>query len=114
MPKLGLRPYAVIEEGAEAYFGYNFTRIENVFERMTDVKAGIQLVTGSAVIETGLANLDGVTVSLDTTPVAGAAYVKGVVSSASAITITVYTNAFAVSITPANVRWIAVGELILT
>lgn len=113
MPKLGLRPFSVIAEGAEAYFGYNFTRLENVFEHMTDVKASFSIVTGSLTIDTGLANLDGASASLESTPSANAAYVKVVVASATSITITVYTSAFGVSVVPATVRWIAVGELIL-
>ncbi len=113
MPKLGLRPYSTIEEGAESYFGYNFTRLENVHENMTDVKASSTNVTGSAIIETGLANIDGAVVCLESTPSANAAYVKVAVSSTTAITVTVYTNAFGVSVVPATVRWIVVGELIL-
>lgn len=114
MPKLGLRPFAVIEEGAESYLGYNFTRLENVHEQMTDVRAGVKLVTGSAIIETGLANLDGVVANLSTDAQAGAAYVSAFVSSGSAITVRVLTSGFALSVIAVNVNWIAVGELILT
>lgn len=114
MPKLGLRPFSVIEEGAEAYFGYNFMRIENVFEQMEDVKTGIVTITGQGDVNTGLATVEGVTAAFTTNPSAGAAYIVCFPAGAGLITIRVLTNAFAVSITAMSIRWIAVGELVLS
>lgn len=114
MPKLGLRPFSVIEEGAEAYFGYNFMRIENVFERMEDVVTGLVSVTGQADINTGLATVDGCVAAFTTDPSAAAAYLVCFPATAGLITVRVLTNAFAVSITAVSIRWIAVGELVLS
>lgn len=114
MPKLGLRPFSVIEEGAEAYFGYNFMRIENVFERLEDVVTGVTVVTGQASIQTGLATVDGCLAGFITDPIAGASYVSCVPGAAGIITIRVLTNAFALSITAMSIRWAAIGELVLS
>ena len=114
MPKLGLRPYATIEEGLDQYLGYNFQRLENVFERVEDVVTGVSAVTGAASISTGLAVVDGAVAAFVTDPTANAAYVSCVPGSAGQITIRVLTSAFALSITAVSIRWIAVGELVLS
>lgn len=114
MPKLGLRPYATIEEGVGEYLGYNFTRLENVFERMADVIVGTTTVTGSATVNTGLAVVDGVVCGFATDPVAGACFISAAPGSAGTITIRVLTSAFALSVTAISIRWVAIGELVLS
>lgn len=115
MPKLSLRPFAFIEEGLDQYLGYNFTRLENVFERISDSATGSQLVTGTMNIATGLARVDGVTASLEGAPVAGACFVRSAPGAAAgSIDITIYSSTFIISVIAAAIRWIAVGELILS
>jgi hypothetical protein len=114
MPKLGLRPFSVIEEGAESYFGYNFTRIENVFDRLEDVVTGVTSVTGNASIQTGLATVDGCLAGFSTDPSAGAAFISCAPGAAGIITVRVLTNAFVLSITSVSIRWVAIGELVLS
>lgn len=114
MPKLGLRPYATIEEGLDQYLGYNFQRIENVFERTEDVMTGSLTVTGQASVATGLAAVSGAVAAFGTDPSANAAFLSCVPSSAGQITIRVLTSGFALSITAVSIRWIAVGELVLS
>lgn len=113
MPKLGLRPFATIEEGLDTYLGYNFTRLENVFERIEDTKSDVVSVTGSTVVNTGLAIVTGVVASLVTDPVAGAAYVTAVPGAAGTVTIKVFSSGFAASVIAVSVQWIASGELVL-
>ncbi len=114
MPKLGLRPYAVIEEGLDQYLAYNFNRLENVFERMQDVVTGVISVTGQQSVATGLASVSGVVAAFTTDPSAGAAFLSCVPAAQGQITIRVLTNGFALSIIAVSVRWIAVGELVLS
>lgn len=115
MPKLSLRPFAFIEEGLDTYLGYNFTRLENVFERMPDVATGGDLVTGALNVATGLARVDGVVASLDQAPAAAGAYVRAAPGAAAgSIDLIVYTSTFGVSIVAVNVSWVAVGELVLS
>lgn len=93
----------------------NFQRIENFSEATPDVAGGNQSITGSVVIETGLSRVDCVVASLGGVPAAATAYVRAFpdANNKSQITVTVYTNAFAVSGVPINVQWIAMGERIL-
>jgi hypothetical protein len=114
MPKLGLRPYATIDEGLESYIGYNFARLENVFERTQDVMVGSTVVTGDATIATGLATVDGCVACLGVDPSANSAFVQCSIATTGQIRIRVFTSAFAVSVTAVTVRWVAVGELVLT
>lgn len=114
MPKLGLRPYATIEAGLDSYVGYNFQRIENVFERMEDVVTGSVTVTGSANVQTSLAVIDGVLAGFLTDPSAAANYVVGSSTGGGVITIRVLTSTFALSTTPVSIRWVALGELVLS
>lgn len=114
MPKLGLRPYATIDEGLESYIGYNFARLENVFERIQDVMVGSTVVTGTATFATGLATVDGCVACLGVDPSVGAAFVQCSIGASGQITVRVLTSAFAVSVTAVTVRWVAVGELVLT
>ncbi len=114
MPKLGLRPYSIIEEGLDQYLGYNFSRIENVFERLLDVATGVVAVTGQASVATGLATVGGGVAAFTTDPSAGAAFISCVPAAQGQITIRVLTSAFALSITAVSIRWIAVGELVLS
>lgn len=113
MPKLGLRPYATIEEGLDQYLGYNFVRLENVFEHMEDAVAGVTVVTGSASISTGLAEVNGVVANFRTDPSAGAAFIACAPGTAGTITIRVLTNAFVLSTIGVSIQWLAVGELVL-
>lgn len=114
MPKLGLRPYANIDEGLESYIGYNFSRLENVFERMQDVMNGVTMVTGDATFATGLASVDGCTACLGVDASAAAAYVSCSPTSAGQMRVRVFTSAFALSITAVSIQWVAVGELVLS
>lgn len=115
MPKLSLRPFATIEEGLDAYLGYNFTRLENVFERMSDTATGSVVVTGTATVATGLARVDGVVAMIDTDHSAAAAFARALPGAAAGtIDIRVLTNAFLVSAAATPVRWVAVGELVLS
>lgn len=113
MPKLGLRPYATITEGLDQYLGYNFSRLENVFERIEDVRSGLTLVTGDATFPTGLAVCDGVTVCLFSDPTASAAFVTAQTGASGNIHVRVFASSLALSTVAVNVSWIATGELVL-
>lgn len=115
IPKAGLRPYSVIEEGLDQYLGYNFNRLENLFERTRDALAGNVTMTGLATITTGLAFVDNVVACLASVPSAAACFVTANPGSSSGtVDLRVYTNAFVDSTTPVTVRWVAIGELVLT
>ncbi|MGH9982415.1 MAG: hypothetical protein ACRD8W_00475 [Nitrososphaeraceae archaeon] len=115
MPKLSLRPFAHIEEGLDAYLNANFTRLENVFEKMPDVETGVSIITGLGTVVTPLGRVDGVIAMLNVDASSAAAFVRAAPGvSAGTIDIRVLTSAFAVSITAVSVRFIAVGELILS
>ncbi len=114
MPKASLRPYATIAEGLDQYLGYNFNRIENLFEQTKDTTEGATTVIGTATVATGLAIVDGVTAGFVNAPGAGGAYVSAVPgSSAGTIIISVYQTSFAASVIGVTIQWIAVGELVL-
>lgn len=114
MPKLGLILQAPIEGGTAAQLGENFTRLENVFETTLDVACGLAVVTGGASINTGLATVEGVTVTPDFPPSIGACYVAASIGTNGLINIAVYTSTFVVSVTPVAVNWVALGELVLS
>jgi len=114
VPKLGLRPYAVLEEGLEGYLGYNFNRLENVFERMEDVLSGTVQVTGDLTFATGLTTVTQAVACLRTDPSAAAAYVACIPQAGGTVRVRVFTNAFALSVTAVFIQWMAAGELTLT
>lgn len=115
MPKLSLRPYASIQEGLDSYLGFNFTRLENVFERMPDTATGTVLVTGTATVATGLARVDGVVADLDVDPSAAAAFARALPGAApGTIDIRVFSDTYVISVAASGVRWVAVGELVLS
>ena len=114
MPKLGLRPFAVLEDGLEGYLGYNFNRLENVFERMEDVLTGSIQVTGDLIFATGLTTVTQAVACIRTDPSAAAAYIACIPQGGGNIRVRVFTSAFALSVTAVFIQWIAAGELTLT
>lgn len=114
MPKLGLRPYANIDEGLESYIGYNFSRLENVFERMQDVMSGVTVITGDGTFATGLASVDNCVACLGVDASAGACFVACTPTSSGQMRVRVFTSAMALSITAVSIQWVAVGELVLS
>jgi len=114
VPKLGLRPYAVLEDGLEGYLGYNFNRLENVFERIEDVLSGTLQVTGDSTFATGLTTVTQAVACLRTDPTANAAYVTCVPQAGGTIRVRVFTSGFALSVTAVFIQWMAAGELTLT
>lgn len=113
MPRVGLQPVAKTDEGLLSFIDINFRRLSDAIESLAEFMQGIQEVTGAVLIDTGMAQVENVIVSLADTPVAGACFVKGTVVGSSApdqIRIDVYTSGFAVSETPINVAWFAIGE----
>ena len=115
MPKAGLRPYSTIEEGLDQYLGYNFNRIENIFEKNRDAIGGSVTVTGTVTVKTGLAFVDNCVACLGSAPSSGACFVRANPGSAAGtVEVTVYANTFAVSTLAVLVRLVAVGELFLS
>ena len=113
MPKLGLRPFAVLEEGLEGYLSYNFNRLENVFERIDDVTSGSISVAGSLTFATGLTTVSGAVACLSSSPSVNAAYVACTPQSGGTIQVRVYNTGMALSIVGVTVQWVATGELTL-
>lgn len=90
----------------------NFTRIIDALSSSQSVH-GSTLITGSLAVDTGLASVDNVSVSLRDAPSAGRAFVRALpvgVGSPSEIEIFVYKDDYTLSATPTNVSWIATGE----
>jgi hypothetical protein len=113
MPAVDLQPVAKSEESLLSYIDINFRRIVDALAALASFQQGIQAVTGSVVIDTGLALVDNVIASLNSAPAAGACFVRAYPvgsSSPSDIQIDVYSNAFAISAVAVNVSWVAIGE----
>lgn len=74
---------------------------------------GLVTLTGSAVVATGLRDLQSWAVSHVTAPVADTAYIhvsKSIVGGEAFLTITVIDNTFGASTTETQVSWIALGK----
>lgn len=95
-------PYGVINS--------NFRRMADAIKLTREADTGADTVTGSLTIATSLALVSAVVATLNGAPIAGAAFVSADIVSASSIRLRVWTSAFAASVTPIVVNWIALGE----
>ena len=105
-----LRPYVQLDEGLTEYLGYNFSRLQLILEQNPDTRAGTVTVTGSATVPTGLTLVQFVVASFQFDPSAAANYIAANIASGGNISIRVLTSTFALSTTPTNVNFFALGE----
>lgn len=113
MPRVDLQPLAKSDEALLSYIDINFRRISDALESLAEFQQGIQAVTGSILIDTGLAQVDNVIASLNTAPIANACFVRAFpvgLSAPEQIQIEVYTSAFGLSVVSASVAWFAIGQ----
>lgn len=113
MPRAGLKLNADLGDIAQQV-NDNFTRLENMFDIILDTIVGTAICNGSINIQTGLSTVQGATACLATIPTAAACFVQCAVGSSGIITVSVYTNTFALSSTAVPINWSASGELVLS
>lgn len=113
MPGVELQPIAKHEEAMLSYLDINFRRIADVLASLANTEQGIQTVTGSVTIDTGIGEIYNVFATLNSAPTANACLIRAYpVGSASPsdITIEVYDNVFALSTVATDVAWFALGK----
>lgn len=113
MPRVGLQPVAKSEAALLTYIDANFRRIADAIESLAEFQQGIQAVTGSIIVETGLVEVHNVIVSFNTAPTSNACFLHGYMVGSSApgqIQIDVYNSAFALSPIQVNIAWFVIGE----
>ncbi len=113
MPEVTLQPLAKHEGAMLSYLDINFRRLSDALGSLGQVEQGTLLVTGGVQIDTGIANVLNVFVTLADVPVAGACFVYGELVGPTFprdILIGIYTNTFAVSTLPKMLSWLAIGE----
>lgn len=113
MPRVGLQPVAKTDAALLGYIDTNFRRLADAIESLAEFQQGIQSVTGAVLIDTGLAEVENVIVSLASTPTAGACFLKGTVVGSTApdqIRIDVYKSDFSASVIAVNVSWFVIGK----
>lgn len=113
MVSVNLRPVAKSQDAVLGYLDTNFRRITDTLDQLTNVENGILDVTGSVVIDTGMAEVYNVFAGFNTAPSSDAAFIRAFPVGASAprnIQIEVYTNSFTASTVPVGVAWYAIGE----
>ncbi len=114
MPRLALQPFSLLQGSLDAYVQANFTRIENVFDVVEDVKSGQSLVTGSLTLNTGLTTVTRAIGGLLNSPVAGGCFITITPGTAGLITVRVFSSTFVLSTVPTQIQWIAIGVLSLS
>jgi hypothetical protein len=117
--RINLLPFPAEPEFQNDYIDYNFKRITDALAQQentatyVDVAPGpdITSVTGTRVLSTGLRVVTHVVASLRSVPVAGGCIVRAIPTGTKPgdITLFVYSNAFALSVIPVDVEWIATG-----
>lgn len=85
-----------------------FQDLGDLLSQVDAVDGGVTAITGALVVPTKLTKVTKVMVSLAVAPVAGACFVQAVPAGRS-VGLTVYSNAFAVSVIASSVNWLAFG-----
>jgi hypothetical protein len=113
MVSVNLRPIAKHQDAMLSYLDVNFRRIADTLAALANAEQGIELITGSIEIDTGMAEVHNVIASFHTAPNSGAAFIRAFPVGESAprnIIIEVYDSSFSPSTTEVGVAWYAVGE----
>lgn len=111
--QVNLAPLAKSQDDILSYLDTNFRRLADALELLANIDTGINTVTGTLVITTGLALVQNVLVTLNGDPVAGACLVRAKPVGTSApkdIEIKVFDNVFALSTVAKDVAWYAIGK----
>jgi hypothetical protein len=88
----------------------SFRELQNSLQNINDERKGFFQVSGQSVLTTGLGKCLYAAAGLYDDPVAGACFVSAKPGAAvGSIQIRVFTSAFALSVTPINVWWMAFG-----
>ena len=92
------------------YLFQTFRLITDSFKNIPDMRTGVSLINGQSDFATGLTKVQEVLAGLNDDPVAGACFISGRPSATPGnALLRVFTNAFALSATPINVWWVALG-----
>lgn len=113
MPKVDLPPAAKREQSYAAYLDLAFRRIQDVLESLADVEQGINEVTGSLEIDTGIPEVYNGFAGLNGTPESGACFVRCYPKGSSApsnIVIEVYKNDFTAATIAKDIWWLSIGK----
>lgn len=112
MVQVELQPLAKTPEGLATYLDLNLRRLRDAISILGRVEQFTAEITGSVTVDTGIPIVKNVVATLEGPPVAGACFIRAEKDPDNdrQVIIYVYKNDFTLSVIPATVNVIVVGD----
>lgn len=111
MGRVDLAPFPANPQALASAFQINFQRIKDAIESLGQFEQGTVDVTGTLIIDTGIAQVFNGFAVLNDAPVAGGCFIRVTpTANRREIQIQVYKSDFTLSVIPVTINWFALGE----